>query len=1153
MNYQDPCRAVLTRSIVSLLSLSAIIPTALGADGLFLNESGGAWDISSNWLSDTIADGAGARADFSLVELTGDRRVTLGTARTVADLVFGDVTTTAGSAGGWTLGNLPGGTAALTLSGPLIPAITVNPLATGKMVDIDTVLAGTEGFSKEGRGTLQLSRANTLSGTINVNNGTLRLADSAAINNVTEITVNAHPELGVGGAVIFQLNEGVTAGQGKVLTMFSGASRTALHGGVGSHWQGDVVLAGSLHNAIYANSNDGAFTISGDVSGGAGSVFLLRGIGLGIVTGNIDVPIPLTKTERGNWTITTTGNSWTSTDILDGQITVGIDNALPVANVVLGQASGTNGRLELNGFDQEVAGISTNAASTGTNHIIRNSSTTSASTLTFTTLGTEVLKNTQFQGVGALTLDKNGAGRLEIQDGRVDNSAFNVNDGTLAFTGDTARSVAANVTGLAAATIERAGLGTTNFNGSFNNAGATVIASGRMNFSTGNSASITVADGATLGAGLKGGSFTAGAITFDGSSIFAPLLGQSSAPALVNVTNLSTSGAGTPVTPEGADIEVGTYKLLQYGAGGTPNLVLGAPGTYPHMTATLEHDTVARRFDLDVTAVDSLIWSGAIDGAWNVNATANFKLASNPATSAPFFQSDSVLFDDTGAANPIITAAGQIRVGDLTFDNSAAVNYTINGALAGPGGITKKNTGIVTLSDASGLEGPIDVSGGTLVLGGANGVHGPVTVTAGTLELGHADAISSGAPVKVAAGGTLDVAGFVPGARIPELRISGAGADGKGAMINSGSNIPNNTHASTIILEGDTTWGGSGRLDINGARFEGGNFTLTKIGAQQTWWLPAPGSTLGPVVVEGGTFGIFALDGVNTNSSIRAKAEGTIGLSGAYAITRQMILESGAIVASGGTPTIGGEVNLLTPDSAGAPQQRIGASGSNVLEITGSISGEGGLEKHNTGTLTLSGANTYSGATLISGGVLEVNGSIAGTLVSVDPGTTLTGAGTISTSLDIDGMLAPGAGFGTLTATGAADFNDGSTFSLDIGVGVASDSLVAGGVTLDGAVNLAINLAATPVPGASFRIIDNTGLGAIGGTSGFFTWAGPEGLLTEGEQFLISGIEFSISYQGGTGNDVVLTAVPEPGSLITLLGGSASLMGLQRFRRPRAR
>ena len=106
---------------------------------------------------------AGFTADFATIDITAGRTVTLDSSRTIGTVKFGDLN----NGQDWTLG--VANNAVLTFSGT--PTINISNGTT----TINPVLAGTEGFTRTGPGTLNLSSsANTLTGKISLNGGLTR-------------------------------------------------------------------------------------------------------------------------------------------------------------------------------------------------------------------------------------------------------------------------------------------------------------------------------------------------------------------------------------------------------------------------------------------------------------------------------------------------------------------------------------------------------------------------------------------------------------------------------------------------------------------------------------------------------------------------------------------------------------------------------------------------------------------------------------------------------------------------------------------------------------------------------------------------------------------------------------------------------------------
>jgi autotransporter-associated beta strand protein len=132
----------------------------------------------------------------------------------------------------------------------------------------------------------------------------------------------------------------------------------------------------------------------------------------------------------------------------------------------------------------------------------------------------------------------------------------------------------------------------------------------------------------------------------------------------------------------------------------------------------------------------------------------------------------------------------------------------------------------------------------------------------------------------------------------------------------------------------------------------------------------------------------------------------------------------------------------------------------------GVISGKGGLivDLNQTGPtgglFTLSGANTYTGATTVNSGTLAINGKITSP-TTVNSGATLQGTGAIDGDVVNEGIVSPGNSIGTLTARNFAQ-RAGATLLIEVN-GSDSDLLSITGAVSD--LNGKVTIAGQPTPG----------------------------------------------------------------------------------------
>lgn len=487
------------------------------------------------------------------------------------------------------------------------------------------------------------------------------------------------------------------------------------------------------------------------------------------------------------------------------------------------------------------------------------------------------------------------------------------------------------------------------------------------------------------------------------------------------------------------------------------------------------------------------------------------------------------------------------RIAMLTLNEAASGSFQITNTAAALSTFTVFTDdhfayGSVELSNDEILAGNLRLvkdGSGILELSGNNTFSGGTLVQFGILRLNN-DRAALGAPtsiVTIADGAAVDASGqsvIYSTDRVAEAIVSGSGPDGFGAIQNTGVDVRRGNFWNALTLAGDTTIGTDSRYDLDSGVINGGTFTLTKVGSGETWWSPTAGASIGDIVIESGTFGVQSSDNLGSDAHrILVHADGTLAVAGGRTNSKPITLDDALFTAISGMNDWNG---ALTLEGTGT-SNRIGASEDARLNIGGSITGIGGFEKVDAGTVELLGDSSgWGGEIKLSDGTLLVSGNVSGSTVTVNGGILGGDGGTLGLINLNDGTLAPGASIGTLDS-GDVSFAAEATFHLEIDSSVLTTDLLAS----SGSVNV------------SFATLTIDDLGTATLTAGerftFITANSITGMfadLPDGAPLMVGKSQFTIDY---TPTSVALVAVPEPGALTTLMAGLGVAMGIRRKRR----
>lgn len=1078
------------------------------------------------------------------VTLTGANSYTGGTAITSGALTATNV----------------GATSALTLPGNVTDNATLGfDIANGGT--FSGVISGTGIVQKTGFGTLVFSNLNTYSGDTYLFGGKLSISNPSNLGSSSNI-VFVGGELQIVGASSFTLTQNTT-GSSTAIFDIAGAG-TITESGVISSYTGQLPGTAGL-----AKNGPGALVLTGvntyvdatTINAGILSISAANNLGAssGIVFGGGEL-----DTTGVGFTITKNMSGTANTNLSANINTVGGGNTITASGVISNPAGGTVsltktglGTLVLTGANTYTSGTTITA---GTLEVTNVGATTALALPGNVTdnanLDFIVANGGTSAGIisGTGNIVKDGAGTLVLSSVNTYTGTTTINAGELSvvaaanlgassgivFGGGTLQTTATltlaqGMSGTSAANIEVT-TGTTTVSGIISTTGLTKKGAGSLVLSGINTyTGPTTIYWGTLSINAANNLGTSQTILFGAGTLETTGAGFTLTQEITGVNadfNITTTGAGNTTTASGI-LDGNSYHLMKYGLG-TLVLTGGSANTFSGdldiMQGTLELTNVGTTTEL------------ALENNWaflpNNNTTLDFNTANGGTFTGNIFGVGNVVKDGVGTLT--LTGAGTytgtttINSGELSISSAATLGAS-SSIVFGGGALQTTGTGFTVTQSMSGASAAIIDTADAGNTSTASGVIG----TVGLIKDGLGTLVLSG--VNTYTGVTTINAGI--------LSVSAVNNLGSSAGINFGGGTLQTTGTGFTLTQ-NMSGTGDANIDVSGAAN-----TTTLIGEISTANLTKSGA------------GTLVLSGVNTFSTLDIKA-GQVNSAGTG-----MTPTAAIIIGGGGTLSLSGDMTIGSLSGSGGTI----AMGTNTLSVAGAnsspttyagvITGTGGLTKTGTGKLVLSGVNTYTGATTVSVGELEValggsltsaatvaagadlrvNGTVIGAVVNNG---TLNGSGTIIGNITNNATYSPGNSPGIVTVTGNYTQAANSTLAVDIHAGATPATPVAGTdydqVNVSGTAILAGTIAATVqpghyVPGATYNLM-TAGLG-FGGTN--FTTV--TGLPTQGfisfTPSIVNGAGAAQTYVWTVSRLAYATAATTPNQIATANAFQSAIAG----------